>query len=145
MPDREAALARFPRRIRDRLEAFGDAIDSVPNDNLALFATRALDRDKHDEARAAANRIAREHGWDGGIAALRDVAIDWVGQRMDDPSAWVAAFGRRADNLSMRPEDLHRVGQSLIDAFRAVALWDDLDDERRDELLGPWAPLVDAV
>jgi hypothetical protein len=143
--DREAAFARFPRRVRDRLEGFGEAIDTVPNDNLALFATRSLDRERHDEARAAADRIASEHGWDRGIAALRDVAIDWVGQRMDDPTAWLGAVGTRADSLSMRPEDLGRVGQSLADAFRAVALWDDLDDERRDELLGPWASLVEAA
>lgn len=144
-PEREAAFARFPRRVRDRLERFAQAIDTVPNDNLAIFGTRSLDPETHDEARATADRVAGEHGWDGGVAALRDVAIDWVGQRMDDPSAWVGATGRRADSLSMRPDDLGRVGQSLADAFRAVALWDDLDDERRDELLGPWASLVDAV
>jgi hypothetical protein len=145
VPDREAALARFPRRVRDRLEAFAEAVDGVPNDSVAIFATRSLDREKHDEARATADRIASEHDWDGGIAALRDLAIDWVEQRMDDPSAWLGALGTRADSLSMRPEDLGRVGQSLADAFRAVALWDELDDERRDELLGPWVSLVDAA
>ena len=142
-PDREAAFARFPRRVRDRLERFAEAIDTVPNDNLAMFGTRSLDPETHDEARAAADGIAGEHGWDGGIAALRDVAIDWVEQRMDDPSAWLGAVGRRADSLSMRPEDLGRVGQSLADAFRGVALWDDLDEERRSELLGPWASLAE--
>jgi hypothetical protein len=145
VPDRDAALARFPRGIRDRLEAFAQAVDSVPNDSVAMFAARSLDSERHDEARAAADRIATERGWEAGIAALRGLAIDWVEQRMDDPSAWLGALGTRADGLSMRSEDLGRAGQSLADAFRAVALWDDLDEARRDELVGPWASLVEAV
>jgi hypothetical protein len=145
VPDRHAALAKFPRGVRDRLEKFAEAVDSVPNDSVAMFAARSLDIQKHDEARAAADRIASELGWDAGIAALRALAIDWVEQRMDDPSAWLGALAVRADGLSMRPEDLGRVGQSLADAFRGVALWDDLDEERRDELVGPWASLVEAV
>jgi hypothetical protein len=145
VPDREAAIARFPRRVRDRLAAFAEAVDGVPNNDLAMFATRPLDSAAHDAARATADRLAAERAWQDGMAALRALAINWIQERIDDPTAWAGIAGRRGDGLSTQVDDLRRVTQSLADAFRAVALWDELDEADRDELLGPWGSLAEST
>jgi hypothetical protein len=145
MPDREAVIARFPRRIRDRLDAFSEAVDTLPADAIRLYATRPLDAVAHDTARDTADRIAGEHGWGDGVAALRGLALDWVDGRLRDPQAALAWTGARNEAFSTRTGDLALAAQSLTDAFRAVAFWDELDEADRDELLGPWASLVETV
>lgn len=145
MPDREGAIARFPRRIRDRLDAFAEAVDALPADAIRLYATRPLDPTAHDTARDTADRIACEHAWGDAVAALRSLAIDWVDSRLRDPQAGLAWTGARNEAFSTRTGDLALAAQSLTDAFRAVALWDELDEADRDELLGPWGSLVETT
>lgn len=144
MPDREAAIARFPRRIRDRLDAFAGAVDSLPADAMVRYATRPLEVVAHDTARETADRVAGEHGRADAVAALRGLAIDWVDSRLQDPQAGLAWAGSRLQATSSRVGDMALAAQSLTDAFRAVALWEELDEVDRDELLGPWGSLVEA-
>lgn len=144
MPDRQQALSLFPRRVRDRLEAFAEAVETLPHERMAIYAVSALDTGAHDAARETADRAAGEHQWDAGIAALRALAVDWVSRGLLAQPPWVASELGMPTRV-LRPGDTARLAQSLADAFRAVAMWDDLDEADRDELLGPWASLVETA
>ena len=141
MPDAADPLLRLPLRIRQRLDAFAEALDDLSADDLPLLGARPLDIPVHEAARESADRIAAERGWIDGLAAAFGLALDWLDRRF---SEWQVMRTLTAiPNPATRPEDRARVAQSVVDAVRAVALWDDLDEADRDELMGPWAALVD--
>jgi hypothetical protein len=144
VPDREQALGLFPLRVRDRLESFAEAVETLPHERMAIYAVSALDASAHDAARETADRAASEHQWDRGIAALRALAVDWVSRGLVDRPPWMASELGMPTRV-LRPADTARLAQSLADAFRAVAMWDDLHETDRDELLGPWASLVETA
>jgi hypothetical protein len=143
VPDRNEQILRLPANVRQRLEAFAQAIDDVPPIELAMFGTRPSDAEAHDRARADADEIAAWHGWREGLETARERSVAWLEQRLDASPHEGYWTGLRSD-VALRPEDRLLIAQSLADAVRAIALWDLLDESDRDELLGPWAGLVEA-
>jgi len=144
VPDPGDRFAAFPSRVRGRLQTFLEALDDIAEEDLILFATKPLDVAAHDAAREAADDAAREHHWEKAIAGLRELAFDWLAARISANyrATWFGEGAVLSRRLSTRPLDLQRIAQSLADAFRAVAMWDDLGDGSRDELMGRWAELI---
>jgi hypothetical protein len=107
-----------------------------------MFATRPLDEDAHMRALDEARFVAAESGRATVIEAGRRTAVDWLARvhsQQLHPEWLTPGMGR---GLAWVP-DMVRLRTSLADAVTGIVLIDLLDDEVVDELLGPWASLVE--
>ena len=140
--DPNDSFQRLPSTVRNRLEAFAEALDSISTEQLTLLGARPLDSDTHERARAAADEQIQWHGWQEALASIRHSLLQWMVRRfvsMSSRADW-GQVGLMRENL--RIGDEMRIGQSLADALRAIVVWDEIDEAYRDELLGTWAALI---
>jgi hypothetical protein len=142
VPDRADALRRLPTAVRARLEAFAEALDQLPNTQITLLGARPMDNETHERARAAADERIQWHGWQEPMAFLRSELLRWMAGRFSRRIPLSEALGYVTLNDTFRVVDELRIGQSLADALRAIAVGDEIDEGYRDELLGPWAAVV---
>jgi hypothetical protein len=142
VPDQDP-LARLPRRVRERLEDLAIALEAVPAEQIALLGARPIDETRHQQARDSADEIAAGYGWSDAVRAARAAPMAWLDHQLPDSMTWPMSSGARSQPVTT-VADRVRIAQSLADAVRAVALWDDLNEDDRDELVGPWAVLIEA-
>jgi hypothetical protein len=142
VPDRDDALRRLPTSVRARLEAFAEALDQVPTSHIALLGARPMDTVSHERARAAADERIQWHGWQEPMSFLRGELLRWMAGRFSRRIPLSETLGYVATSDNFRVMDELRIGQSLADALRAVAVWDEIDEGYRNELLGAWAAIV---
>jgi hypothetical protein len=74
------------------------------------------------------------------IASFREAADVALAQRMPVPQMLFAGFGR-----APRAEDRVRFQQTLERAVVATIVWDELSEDERDVLAGPWLPLLEQI
>jgi hypothetical protein len=140
--DRTEPFERLPTAVRQRLEAFADALESISTEEMTLLGARPLDTETHERARAAADERIQWHGWQQAVFSMRHDLLQWMIRRFSQvPRSEVIPFAGVTDNL--RVADELRIGQSLADALRAIVVWEEIDEGYRDELLGAWSAVVD--
>ena len=137
------ALVRLPRATRQRLERMTLALDELGAPDFAALATTSLDPVARERAITAADDVlttmARRDEVLDVVRAIREWALRAYARELDRRIPQ-AIFG-----LGSAPSVDDRLAflGSLEPAVVAVCLWDDLDDEDRAELLGPWAHAFD--
>ena len=67
---------------------------------------------------------------------------EWVARLYSTQQAYPEWTGRTLGRSTGSAEDRARIATTLGEAVTALALWDDLDEADRDELLGPWEELA---
>lgn len=133
------------RRVeRDRLEAFAAAFEDVDPLDYERFAGAAANDDEVEAARssalAAIGTESRRRAAERAVAMFRAAADKALAQRLPAPQMLFAGFGR-----APRAEDRVRFHQALERAVVATIVWDELSDEEREVLAGPWAALLHAT
>ncbi len=137
-------MSRLPLRIRQRLDAFAEALDDLSLRDLPLYGALPFDPRRTELARKEADRLAAERGWTDGLIAARRIVLDWLDRRFVELGPTDSFPGLPAvSRYSVSVRDRIRIGQTLADAIRAVVFWDELAEADRDQLLGPWAALVE--
>jgi len=129
-------------RAEARLEAFLGRVERVRVEDLLAYAAHPRNRAAYRTALDEAARVARERGREQRIAELRAAAERWVlnlyGSSNQQPGWFEVNWGRPGSI-----EDRAWLAESLGTATMAILLSDDLPEELVDELLGPWASLLD--
>ncbi|HEY8437528.1 MAG TPA: hypothetical protein VIK65_02840 [Candidatus Limnocylindrales bacterium] len=140
MNDPAAAFGRLPEDARERLEAFGRAIDHVHVDDLALYVARVR-QPRHRRAVEAAEVAATKAGLAEPLRAAREMAIASLMRTFAERQlrVWIGGVNM-SPNLGPTDERI-RIAESVADAVTAVALDGILDADDRAELLGLWARL----
>ena len=130
----------LPMGTRQRLERFAAEFERLDAGEYVLFAT------VHEEAPVTGPTMAAV----GRLRATRQVAVDAAVKPFLE---WAAvAYSRRLpatdtfllyQSLPDRAEDRVRFLGSLERAVVGVVLWDELDADDRDALLGPWLSMAE--
>lgn len=127
---------------RDRLERFAAAFESIDPRDYEIFAGSTAPEEEIDAARTVALRAigsgTREAAVERAAQAFVRAADRAIAERSFDPLLLYAGSAR-----TPRGEDRAKLAQSLERAVVAVIVWDDLRDEEREALLGPWARVVE--
>ena len=140
MLDPTEQVARLPSAVRQRLEAFALALESISTEQVLLLGARPLETEAHEHARAVADERIQWHGWQEPVLSMRNDLLQWMIRRFSQiPRSEVVPFAGVPETLQVA--DSMRIGQSLADALRAIVVWDEIDEAYRDELIGAWAAL----
>jgi hypothetical protein len=129
---------------RRRLERFEASFNRINAHDYVQLATVPPAPEATARAQADAVRLL-------GTGARRDATRAAVATFVD--AAGVAYSSHLAlpqflflyDGVTDRPDDRQRFLQTLERAVVALILWDELGDDDRDTLVGPWASIVDAA
>jgi hypothetical protein len=125
---------------RDRLEAFAAVFDRLDAGHYSTFTETVESGDVQAAKKRAIARV--------GTGPMRRTVRAAVGAFVD---AATVAYSRRMalpdtfllfQSLPDRAEDRVRFLGSVERAVVALILWDELEDEDRVALLGPWGPSV---
>lgn len=129
------------RAERDRLEAFAAAFEDIDPLDYDRFAGSTPDDAELESARSSAMAAiatdARRKAVKGAVASFRTASERGLAQRLPAPQMLFAGFGQ-----APRAEDRVRFQQVLERAVVAAIVWDELSDEEREVLAGPWAALL---
>ena len=132
------------RAERDRLEAFAAAFEDVDPLDYERFAGSTAGDDEIEAARVSAMAAiatqSRRQAVERVVASFRTASERALAQRMPAPQMLFAGFGR-----APRAEDRARFQETLERAVVAVIVWDELTDEEREVLTGPWTALLHAA
>jgi hypothetical protein len=131
---------------RDRLEAFAAVFDRIDAGSYSTFA----DTTESDDVLAAKERAValigsgpRREAVRAAVGAFVDAATIAYARRLPLPDTFLLY-----NALPDRAEDRVRFLGSIERAVVGLILWDELEDEDRVALLGPWArsviPLIEA-
>lgn len=127
---------------RARLDRFAAAFESLDSDLYTVFAASSLDPEDRLAALARVQELigtgARRAGVLVALTEFREFAVQ----------AATAALGGANAALMTRtnvatPEDRVRFLASLELAVVTVILWDEIEPDERDQLLGPWAEMAE--
>ena len=127
---------------RARLDRFAAAFESLDSDLYTVFAASSLDPEDRLAALARVQELIgtgeRRAGVFVALKEFREFAVQ----------AATAALGGANAALMTRtnvatPEDRVRFLASLELAVVTVILWDEIEPEERDQLLGPWAEMAE--
>ena len=139
MTDDYAGLSSTERR---RLERFAAEFEDVDPADYEQFAGTASSPEEVGAAQDAVNRMigsgSRRAAIKRAVSAFTAAADLNVSRRF---RAVDLLFGSRS--FPSRPEDRTRLLASIERAVAAVVLWDDLSDEERAALVGPWSMVVE--
>lgn len=142
MPDRDDPLRRLPRAEQDRIARFIGRLERVPIEVMLTLAARPLDAEAHAAAVARAEDEARVTSRTDALERVRADAGAWVirlyNSSTNQPGWMEANWGRPGTT-----RDRANLATSLTEALTALVLWDRLDEADRDELLGPFAALLE--
>jgi hypothetical protein len=127
---------------RDRLERFARAFEDIdPNEYALLVGTAASDeaaagvRDLVNQALGSPSRRAAAKR---AMQAFSDAAAQAMARRFRVAELLLGPRG-----LVARPAEQVRFLVSLERTVAAVIVWDQLTDDEREAVAGPWARLVD--
>jgi hypothetical protein len=127
---------------RDRLGAFAAVFDRLDAGNYSTF-TETVAVESEDVQMAKERAIAlvgsgrRRNAVRAAVGAFVDAATVAFARRLSLPDTLLLF-----QSLPDRAEDRVRFLGSVERAVVALILWDELDDDDRVALLGPWAPRV---
>jgi hypothetical protein len=136
-------VAALDARTRRRLERFAEAFELI---DASAYMTLAEARPGHAVERAQADAVQRLGSGRRQRAARAAVAVF--------TQAATVAYARRTSlpdtlmlfqSLPDRAEDRVRFLASVERAVVAIILWDELSEDDRQALAGPWAARIEAV
>lgn len=131
----------LPAATLDRLDRFADIFLSVDSAMYSAFAAASHDPDERlvalERVQELIGRGTRRAGVLAALAEFRDLAI----------GAATAALGGANSVLLTRtnqssPEERLRFLASLELAVVTVILWDEIEPDEREMLLGPWSEMA---
>jgi hypothetical protein len=142
--EQQASDETLPSNVQAGLESFLKRVERLRIEDLPMFAAAPLDQEAYDESVTAATRAAfdtdrREILEEGHRAASR-----WLDRLYSQQQFYPEWAGPAMSRSVGTAADLTRLRRSMLDAISALVLWDVLDEAYRDELIGPWAALIDA-
>ncbi len=134
----------LPRAALDRLDRFADAFHLLDSGLYPAFSAASHDPGERlialDRVQALIGKGPRRSGILAVLSEFRDFAVR---------SATAALGGANAVLLTRTnpssPEERVRFLASLELAVVVVLLWDEIDDDERHDLLGPWAEMAIAA
>ena len=137
-------LDRLSAGSRARLDRFATAFQLLDSDLYTAFAASSHDA---DERRSALERVqeligqgSRREGVLAALVEFREFAVRSATEAMSGSNA--ALFTRT--NVATA-EDRVRFLAALELAVVVVLLWDEIDEDERHDLLGPWAEMAIAA
>jgi hypothetical protein len=126
---------------RGRLERFATAFEDLDPNDYAVFVGTAAE-DGIEAARALASRMlgsgSRRAAATAASRAFIDAGEQAIAQRWQISDLIMGSRG-----IAGSAEERARFLTSLERAVVAVILWDDLTDEERQTVAGPWARFVE--
>jgi hypothetical protein len=141
---RDAGVDALGLHARVRLDRLALEFDRLDSAGYSLFAARPPDPDRTAAAERTALRLMgngpRKEAIRSAVTAFMDAVTTAYSRRMPLPQTFLLNQG-----LPDRPEDRVRVLATLERAVVALALWDELDPDDRDVLVGPWNPLIEGA
>jgi hypothetical protein len=108
-----------------------------------MFATTPLDQEAYDESVNAATRAAFDAGRREILDQGHRAASRWLDRLYSQQQFYPEWAGPAMSRSVGTAGDLARLRRSMLDAISAMVLWDVLDESYRDQLIGPWAALVE--
>ena len=139
----ELTGGRLPADVGRRLARFLDRVERLRIEDLPIFAAVPLDSMAHARAIDHARTVASERSRNDLLTEIRRQSNEWVARlfsRQQYYPEWIGpSMGRSVGNV----DDRVKLGRSLADAITGLMLWDVLDEPDLDELIGPWATLID--
>jgi hypothetical protein len=142
VPDPEDVFRRLPADDRRRLARFVERLERTSVEMMLTLAARPLDAGAHAASIDRADQAARDCLRTDAVAQVRADADEWVlrlyNSSTTQPGWYEANWGRPGT-----AGDRANLAASMGDALIALVVWDRLDEEDRDELLGPFATLLD--
>ena len=137
--DREA-LEGLREAERARLETFAELFDRMDAGSYSTFTETIEAGDvgpAKERALALVGSGARRDALRAAVAAFVDAATVAYARRLSLPDTFLLF-----QSLPDRAEDRVRFLGSVERAVVALILWDELEDDDRVALLGPWGPIV---
>jgi hypothetical protein len=142
VPDLIDALTGLRPQERARLERFARAFERLDASQYVMFAD-IPDQEAVDRAQLAAISQVGSGRRDAVRAAIRafvDEATVAYARRFSLPDTFLLF-----QSLPDRANDRVRFLASVERAVVGLILWDELDEEDRAALIGPWGAFVDAL
>jgi hypothetical protein len=140
MPDLVEELSGLRPVERARLEHFAQAFERIDASEYATFSDAG--RAEAAAAEANASRLIghgpRRAAVKAVIRAFTDRVSRAYSERLTVQSLFLGSTG-----LPDRPDDRIRLLASVERVVVALVLWDELDEDDRSVLVGPWLALVD--
>jgi hypothetical protein len=131
----------LPIAARDRLDRFAGAFHLLDSGLYPAFAAASHDPDERLKALDRIQELIGAGSRRAGIlAALTDFRGFAVRAATDALGGANAVLLTRTNQSS--PEERLRFLASLELAVAAVILWDEIEPDERDELLGPWSEMA---
>jgi hypothetical protein len=145
MPDLMRELRGLRPEERQRLEAFAELFDRIDASSYATYA-EASETPEVKAAKENASELLgsgeRRNAVRGAVNAFVDAATIAYSRRLPLPDT-IMVFNSLPDRAEERVHFLNSVERAVV----AVTLWDELADEDRVALLGPWGfsviPLIE--
>ena len=137
MPDPRDPIDALPKEVRERLDRFAAAFQGLDSEVYAAFAAASHDPDERREALARIQELigpgSRRAGVLAALAEFREFAVR---SATDALGGFHSVLLTRANSSS--PEERVRFLASLELAVATVILWDEIEPDEREDLLGPW-------
>jgi hypothetical protein len=134
-------IDRLPRATLDRLDRFADAFHLLDSGLYPAFAAASHDLDERsaalDRVQALIGDGPRRAGVIAVLGEFREFAVRSATEALGGANAVLLT---RTNTSS--PEERLRFLASLELAVVAVLLWDEIESDEREELLGPWAEMA---
>jgi hypothetical protein len=131
----------LPRSARDRLDRFAGLFQQLDADVYASFAAASADPDERREALVRVQELIGSGGRRVGVLAalsqFREYAVRSATEALGGYHSVLLTRGNAAS-----PDERLRFLASLELAVVAVILWDEIEPDERDELLGPWLQMA---
>jgi hypothetical protein len=141
--DRQApATDGLDARARRRLDRFADGFERVNAHDYVRYATVPPDPDATARAEADVVRLIGTGRRHDAIRAAIEAFVEAAGIAYSNHLA-LPQYLLLNDAVADQPDDRRRFLRALERAVAAIVLWDELTDDDRDLLAGPWLDLVD--
>jgi hypothetical protein len=134
-------IDRLPRAALDRLDRFADAFNLLDSGLYPAFAAASHDPEERiaalDRVQAIIGAGPRRAGVIAVLGEFREFAVRSATEALGGANAVLLT----RTNASS-PEERLRFLASLELAVVVVLLWDEIDADEREDLLGPWAGMA---
>jgi hypothetical protein len=131
----------LPKASRDRLDRFAVLFEQLDADVYASFAAASQDPDERHEALVRVQELIgqgrRRAGVLAALSQFREYAVRSATEALGGYHSVLLTRGNAAS-----PEERLRFLASLELAVVAVVLWDEIEPDEREDLLGPWLQMA---
>ncbi len=134
-------IARLPGEARGRLDRFADAFQQLDSELYMAFSAASHDPDERLEALDRVQELIGQGSRRAGVLAALGEFRDFAVRSATEALGGYHSVLLTRTNASS-PEERLRFLASLELAVVAVILWDEIEPDERDSLLGPWGEMA---